>query len=957
MPDDNTRFFLSNPVATGFFISDPFNSPRSYANGRHEGVDLRAIKGGQAVDIVAAQRGVIERIRTGTTGYGNYVTIRHDWHDGTTWVSWYAHLSSINQALTVGQEVETGQRLGIAGTTGNSTGVHLHLTLQHLGYGLSGYVVPDVIDPTRFFADVTVPLIDEMSYLADITVPDGSTLEAGKPFIKTWRVRNTGTSAWIEGYMMEPVSDERMMGPESMALPPLEPGKTGEITLSLVAPTQPGRHRTTWKGRNARGRFFAFELYADILVSPVARRDDAIFISDVTIPDGTQVEARRQFLKTWRVRNIGDTTWSAGYAIVRADTIEAGIDQGGAAPIRLPFIRPGGTAELSVSFTAPNKPGPYRSTWRLLNAEGTPFGPELILSFVTVPLAGSVTDGAIYVADITVLNGTRMQPDYRFTKSWRIRNTGTSSWNNHYILSVVGGNRLGGPTSVPLPATEPGENADVSIELTAPPILGPHRSSWQPHTPDGQPFGDILYTEIVVVQPGTLDNALYESDVTHPNGTLVNAGELFTKTWRVSNTGTSAWVSGYALAFVGDRHMNGPDSVPLPATLPGETAEVSVALEAPLAPGIHRSTWRARNSEGQLFGDLLYIEIRVPISSTPGSPAIEDAQLEAHVTFPDGSEIVAGEKFTKTWTLRNTGSIPWGKGYELAFVGGTEMGAGGPIPVGAVAAQALVNVSVDLTAPSTEGRHIGRWRVRNARGEFFGSTIFVAVVVVEKPTKFDMLPYLRGDGRLYEMKHVFEMPNGPLIGQQRLQTQFEGDRFYIVKNSEWEELWADNRFIYRGSDTSPGSGNFYTLMDGERYGTAWIPRRMAVGQRYRRSVNVVSRRKGNCVMNSHLSGRHVTWIILEAMYHTFTLPDVEGRLKRGIEVRDVVVLAAYNEVGGRPAEKPFERYYYAKGYGMVMWEGIETDHKGISFLVQSHMPGDRPDNVRERIPCLESLRP
>jgi hypothetical protein len=207
------------------------------------------------------------------------------------------------------------------------------------------------------------------------------------------------------------------------------------------------------------------------------------------------------------------------------------------------------------------------------------------------------------------------------------------------------------------------------------------------------------------------------------------------------------------------------------------------------------------------------------------------------------------------------------------------------------------------------------------------------------------------------MKHIFEMPNGPYIGQQRVQTQREGGRFYQTKNGEWEELWADERFIYRGTDTSPGSGNFYTLMDGERYGAAWIPRRMAVGQLYRRSVNVVSRRKGNCMMNSHLSGRHVTWIRLEALQSTIALPDTEGRPQRGIQLRDVAVFAAYNEEQGRPAAEPFERYYYARDYGLVMWEGIHTDHRGVSFLVEMHKPGDRPDNVRERIACLDSLRP
>jgi hypothetical protein len=403
--------------------------------------------------------------------------------------------------------------------------------------------------------------------------------------------------------------------------------------------------------------------------------------------------------------------------------------------------------------------------------------------------------------------------------------------------------------------------------------------------------------------------------------------------------------------------MNGPDSLPLPATLPGETAEVTVALEAPLAPGIHRSSWRARNSAGVLFGDVLFAEIRVPVSSTPGAPALEDAQLAEHVTLPDGSEIAAGATIEKTWAVRNTGSITWTEGYELVHVGGATLGDTRRLPVAGIAPQDVARLTVRVTAPQEPGRVISRWRMRNPRGELFGSTLFISLIVVASPTKYDLLPFLRGDGRLYEMKHIFQMPNGPLVGQQRMQTQREGARFYQTKNNEWEEMWADDRFIYRGTDTSPGSGNFYTLMDGERYGSAWIPRHMAVGQTFRRSVIVVSRRKGNCMANSHLSGRHVTWACLEAIRKEFAVPDVEGRPGRGIQLRDVAILAAYNEANGRPVERPFERYYYARDLGLVMWEGIDTDHRGVSFLVELHGPGERPDNARERIPCLERLRP
>ena len=949
MPDDNTtRFSLINPVTTGFTITDPFNSPRAYANGRHEGVDLRAIVGGRPAEIVAAQRGVVDRLRTGNTGYGNYVRLRHDWPDGTVWYTWYAHLSELNPALQLGEMVETGQRLGIAGTTGNSTGVHLHLTVQHIGHGLRGYVVADVVDPTRYFSDVTVPAVDEMTYVADVTIPDGAAMVAGRPFTKTWRVRNSGTSAWAN-CTLEHFSDKRLDGPASVPLPPLAPDEVGEVNLPLVAPATPGRHRSTWKARNGRGRLFAFELYAEITVTPVARHDDAVLVADIplTAPD---VAAGQSILKTWRVRNTGDTTWGAGYTLAPADSA-----LGPQTPPVLPPVKPGATADVAVTLLAPATPGTYRALWRLHNPEGENFGPELPVALRVVN--GSGQDGAAYVGDVTVLNGTRMVPGRHFVKTWRVRNSGTTAWGDGYRLAYAGDNQMGGPEAVALPATAPGHTADVSVELVAPAAPGRHRSSWQPRAADDHPFGDVLAVEIEVVRPGTIDNATFLADVTYPDGDVVAAGAHILKTWRLRNVGSSAWVAGYALAFAGDNKMNAPDSVPLPSALPGETVEVTVPLEAPLAPGVHRSTWRPRNAQGVLFGDVLFAEIRVPVSSIPGASALEDAQLVGHITIPDGSEMPPDEIFEKTWAIRNTGSIPWTQGYTLAYIGGAELGETRQIRVADVAPQQVANVTATLTAPTTAGRAIGRWRMRNPRGEFFGSTLFVAIVVTETPARFDLLPYLRGDGRLYEMKHIFEMPNGPLVGQQRMQTQMEGSRFYQTKNGEWEELWADERFIYRGTDTSPGSGNFYTLMDGERYGSAWIPRHMAIGQTFRRSVNVVSRRKGNCMINSHLSGRHVTWAKLEALHEALTLPDVEGRPGRGIRLSDVAVLAAYNEANGRPVEKPFERYYYANGTGLVMWEGIATDHRGVSFLVQIHNPGDRPDNVRERIPCLESLRP
>ena len=47
----------------------------------------------------------------------------------------------------VGQAVGRGETIGVLGTSGNSTGYHVHLTLQHVGHGLAGYVIDDVTNP------------------------------------------------------------------------------------------------------------------------------------------------------------------------------------------------------------------------------------------------------------------------------------------------------------------------------------------------------------------------------------------------------------------------------------------------------------------------------------------------------------------------------------------------------------------------------------------------------------------------------------------------------------------------------------------------------------------------------------------------------------------------------------------------------------------------------------------
>lgn len=200
---------------------------------------------------------------------------------------------------------------------------------------------------------------------------------------------------------------------------------------------------------------------------------------------------------------------------------------------------------------------------------------------------------------------------------------------------------------------------------------------------------------------------------------------------------------------------------------------------------------------------------------------------------------------------------------------------------------------------------------------------------------YDMLDYLLGDEeRIFEVLHS----SG---AQARHQTQTEGEIFYHTKGNqkraEWEELWADEAFIYRGTDTSPGFGEYYTLRDAGQYGSKWAPRYWAVGDIYYRQPHVMFYRKQDCIPVH--GGIHGSYLRFEAFHESYSFAS-------GITLTNVVELAWIL----RPDGEPVERYYYAEDYGLVAWWSNNGTH---SHIVEEHEPGERPDNVREEIPCLD----
>ena len=100
------------------------------------------------------------------------------------------------------------------------------------------------------------------------------------------------------------------------------------------------------------------------LKSPTPLCDQALFVNDITIPDGTVITPGASFKKTWRLKNTGTCTWS-GYSLVfdSGESMSPTID-----PIGI--VSPGQEVDVSVTFTAPTAPGGYQSYWRIRNTSG-----------------------------------------------------------------------------------------------------------------------------------------------------------------------------------------------------------------------------------------------------------------------------------------------------------------------------------------------------------------------------------------------------------------------------------------------------------------------------------------------------------------------------------------------------------------------------------------------------------
>jgi hypothetical protein len=180
-------------------------------------------------------------------------------------------------------------------------------------------------------------------------------------------------------------------------------------------------------------------------------------------------------------------------------------------------------------------------------------------------------------------------------------------------------NVLATPTAPPVASTPTG--TPTAVATAAPVITAAATSAVE--IPTATYFPTLAPTSVppptfTSVPPtvACINNALFVSDVTIPDGTVLNPGQAFVKIWRLQNTGNCGWDSLYSLTFTGGEQMSGASPQAVTITPPNGTVDVAVSMIAPGAPGSHTGQWQMKAPNGAFFGSTVTVIVVVPSPAT-----------------------------------------------------------------------------------------------------------------------------------------------------------------------------------------------------------------------------------------------------------------------------------------------------------------------------------------------------
>lgn len=121
-----------------------------------------------------------------------------------------------------------------------------------------------------------------------------------------------------------------------------------------------------------------------------------------------------------------------------------------------------------------------------------------------------------------------------------------------------------------------------------------------------------LPTIVQTVDPEDCSNNLtFVEDLTIPDNTTTTFGSALDKQWLVQNSGTCHWNADYRLKHIGGAALGAPEEIVLYPARAGTQATIQILFTAPFTEGVYESAWQAVDTDGNAFGDPVYIRVIV----------------------------------------------------------------------------------------------------------------------------------------------------------------------------------------------------------------------------------------------------------------------------------------------------------------------------------------------------------
>jgi len=236
------------------------------------------------------------------------------------------------------------------------------------------------------------------------------------------------------------------------------------------------------------------------------------------------------------------------------------------------------------------------------------------------------------------------------------------------------------------------------------------------------------------IDPSTANgcyNAALVANVTVPPGSAYKAGDDFTKTWRLINTGTCDWTADFKITYVGG-DLFGSDTTKIRQRVGvGSIADISLEMEAPDGlSGTVVSNWQMATDTGSLFGPVLTVSILLPGSKPTATDVGCYNSALVSETIPTGARMTPGESFEKTWTIKNTGTCDWLRDFFFDYVGGYDFQGADRVRITQkVVPGSTVDISMSIVAPDDPDTYTSSWRMRTDDGSFFGQVFTIEIKV------------------------------------------------------------------------------------------------------------------------------------------------------------------------------------------------------------------------------------